>query len=359
MTKKIRVKDIANMAGVSPGTVDRVLHNRGNLSAKSKSAVENALLKLKYRPNIHISSLSLKKKYNLVVVIPQVVKGEYWECTQRGIVRALNNYDTIDINCEFCYYDQFDLFSCRETFEKIIEMAPDAVIIGPTFRDETIHTVSILEDNNIPYSFVDSMVEGTSPVAFFASNPYKCGYLICKLMHNIIPAASEFVVFQAIRIGDSSANTTVLRKRGFMDYCHKFNLTNHLRIAPFSVTEPERNKELIGVFFEKNPNVRGAIVLSSRGSVIANYFKEQNIKGVKLICIDITDSNRKAVQTGDIDFVIGQRPQQQGYFAVKALVQHLLYKNVPRQENYMPIDILTQENIDIYQEFGEYTEAGN
>ena len=31
------IKDIARMAGVSAGTVDRVLHNRGDVSPKSKA----------------------------------------------------------------------------------------------------------------------------------------------------------------------------------------------------------------------------------------------------------------------------------------------------------------------------------
>ena len=43
MAKQIKVKDIAQMAGVSAGTVDRVLHKRGNVSAKSQEAVEKVL----------------------------------------------------------------------------------------------------------------------------------------------------------------------------------------------------------------------------------------------------------------------------------------------------------------------------
>ncbi|HNX12560.1 MAG TPA: LacI family DNA-binding transcriptional regulator, partial [Paludibacteraceae bacterium] len=40
---KVRIKDIAVLAGVSEGTVDRVLHNRGEVSKKSKEAVEKVL----------------------------------------------------------------------------------------------------------------------------------------------------------------------------------------------------------------------------------------------------------------------------------------------------------------------------
>jgi LacI family transcriptional regulator len=70
MEKKIRIKDIAKMAGVSAGTVDRVLHNRGNVSDDARKAVEKVLEQVDYKPNMHVSSLSLKRKYRIVVTTP-------------------------------------------------------------------------------------------------------------------------------------------------------------------------------------------------------------------------------------------------------------------------------------------------
>ena len=49
---KIRIKDIARLANVSTGTVDRVLHNRGEVSAKSREKVEKVLKEINYQPNI-------------------------------------------------------------------------------------------------------------------------------------------------------------------------------------------------------------------------------------------------------------------------------------------------------------------
>ena len=40
MARQAKIKDIARMAGVSAGTVDRILHNRGNVSESSRKAVE-------------------------------------------------------------------------------------------------------------------------------------------------------------------------------------------------------------------------------------------------------------------------------------------------------------------------------
>lgn len=42
---KIRIKDIAERSGVSVGTVDRVLHNRPNVSGKARAKVEAILKK--------------------------------------------------------------------------------------------------------------------------------------------------------------------------------------------------------------------------------------------------------------------------------------------------------------------------
>jgi len=60
---KIRIKDIATLAGVSEGTVDRVLHNRGEVSEKSKAAVEKILEEINYSPNLLARSLASKKHY--------------------------------------------------------------------------------------------------------------------------------------------------------------------------------------------------------------------------------------------------------------------------------------------------------
>jgi LacI family transcriptional regulator len=43
ITSKIRIKDIAERAGVSVGTVDRIIHGRGNVSPISMERVQKVL----------------------------------------------------------------------------------------------------------------------------------------------------------------------------------------------------------------------------------------------------------------------------------------------------------------------------
>ena len=55
MAERIRIKDIALKAGVSVGTVDRVLHKRPNVSEKVREKVEKVLKEQNYEPNMYAS----------------------------------------------------------------------------------------------------------------------------------------------------------------------------------------------------------------------------------------------------------------------------------------------------------------
>ena len=353
MASKPRIKDIAELAGVSAGTVDRVLHGRGKVSESSRIAVEKVLQEVNYKPNLYLSSISMRKRFRLAVAIPECVAGEYWEQVRAGILRAVKEYDSIDITCDFFYYNQFDLYSCRSTFERVAAENRDAVIIGPTFKDETTVLANHLNDTQTPYVYVDSMVDGTSPLCFFSADQQVCGYLIAKLMHCITPEGSDYVLCQAKRVGDESANNTLMRKIGFTEYFRERGLEGHIKRLVFSAAHPQDNEELIGDFFEKNPDIGGGAVLSSRGGIMADYLKRHDRSDIKLVTFDLTRSNIEGLRNGGLGFVICQRPAQQGFSAVKALMMNLVFGRTVSTENYMPLDIVTRENLPYYSDMTE------
>lgn len=351
MQQRVRIKDIAKMAGVSPGTVDRVLHNRGNVSEAARVRVEEALAQVNYKPNMHVSSLSLKRKYTIVVTTPQASAGAYWESIHNGIRHALDEYENIKVKFRIFTYNQYDIYSCRETFANIADYDMDGVIIGPTFNEETVNLCEKLSNKGIPYIFVDSNITDTSPLAYFSADHYVCGQLMAKLITAIIPADGRIGILQAVRTGDRSANTTILRIKGFTDYLTERGCLNPILRIPFSVSEPEDNEMYLSQFFKKNDNIPGIVVMNSRGNFIANYLSTNKITGVKMICMDLTSTNIEAMKKGQIDFLIGQGPEYQGFYAMKTLLEFLIFKHPVRVQNYVQLDILTKETIDYYKKF--------
>ncbi len=68
--ENIRIIDIAKLAEVSPGTVDRVLHNRGKVSPEKRAKVEKVLKEINYEPNMVARVLASKKVYRFAVLAP-------------------------------------------------------------------------------------------------------------------------------------------------------------------------------------------------------------------------------------------------------------------------------------------------
>ena len=354
MAKQVKIKDIAKMAGVSAGTVDRILHNRGNVSQASREAGERVLSEVGDRYNIHTSAISLRREYRIIITMPTASPGEYWGTMQEGIKHALHEYCDISIDCNYAFYNQFDVYSCRSAFESIPDSAPDAVIIGPTFTEETVSLCSRLDSRKIPYIFVDAAIEGTSPIATFTTDQYACGELLGHILHSITPAGSGFAIFRNQRIGNRSSNNSVERKKGFMNYCRKNGAGQQIHETSFSVMTPEDNEKSVIGFVEKHPDIRGIAVLNSRGYIIADILNRHSLDHIKMVSFDLTSNNVRGIRDGSIEALLCQRPGLQGFLAVKTVIRYLLYNRTDLPlHTLMPIDIVMKQNLDFYREFTE------
>lgn len=88
MEKIYTIKDIAELAGVSKGTVDRVLHKRGKVSEDALKKVNEVLDKIDYQPNLMARSLKKKQIYSICVLIPDSANDPYWQPCIDGINEA-------------------------------------------------------------------------------------------------------------------------------------------------------------------------------------------------------------------------------------------------------------------------------
>jgi len=75
----VRIKDIAEKAGVSTGTVDRVLHKRGKVAPDVERRVLQALKEMNYEPNLIARALGSNKSYRIAALLPDPAYDSYWQ----------------------------------------------------------------------------------------------------------------------------------------------------------------------------------------------------------------------------------------------------------------------------------------
>lgn len=350
---KIRIKDIATLSGVSEGTVDRVLHNRGEVSEKSRDAVRKVLEEINYSPNLLARSLASKKNYCFAYLIPQHLKNDYWEKVERGFDQASNDFLQYNIHLEKFYFNQFDSNSFAIVSSELIDTNPDAVIMAPIFKDESMNFCRQLKERQIPFSFIDSVIAEVDYLSYYGQNSFQSGYIAAKLLFQSVPDNAQVIFIRNKRKGAVS-NQTLTRKAGFMHYIQEKMLTN-IELINLELTDEneDENRDALKLVFEKYNNIKAAITFNSKAYRLAMHLQNLKHSDVQLIGYDLLEENLKYLKQDVISYLIAQRPEKQAYLSVRDLCSVLVFKQEINKNNYVPMDILMKENIEDYLLFGE------
>ncbi len=351
---KLRIKDIAELAGVSEGTVDRVLHNRGDVSQKSHDAVNKVLDELNYSPNLLARSLASKKLYTFLYIIPEHKTSDYWEIVENGFAQAAADYSHYNVKIEKLYFSQFDLNSFIEVAKKAIKILPDAVFLAPIFKNESLSFSKQLSELKIPLSFIDSMIPEAEFSTYYGQDSFQSGYLAAKMLLGALPQQSQVLVIRTQRKG-SVSNQTIARYNGFVQYISDHNIENQYDIIniEFSNSDEVANREVFEQCIAKNKNIKAAITFNSKVHRLAKLLVDLEQENLRIIGYDLLKQNVEYLKSGVINLLIAQRPDKQSYSTVRDMCKQLIYKQEVKKINYMPIDILMKENIDDYMNFVE------
>lgn len=353
MDKKgnVRIKDIAEISGVSTGTVDRILHNRGKVSEEARKKVDKVLKEIDYHPNLIARSLALKKNYRILVLMPRFEEGEYWEIISSGIDKAEKELSNYNIEVERMYFDQYDKSSFDALVNHIDEEEFHGALVATVFMESAIALTHKLDIFKIPYVLIDAYIENTNCLCYFGTNSYDSGYIAAKLMFEQIRPNDNISIFRFIRKGDSYSMQVMKREEGFRNYLSEHNYTGTIYPVHIHADDLERNLDLLDSFFEQHPNVHAGIIFNSRVHVLCDYFTHRQQDGFKLIGYDILDKNVHYLNQGIVTHLIAQRPEVQGFNSIRALFRTLVLKEDSEMINYMPIDVLMKENIKYYNNY--------
>jgi len=350
----IRIIDIAKLAEVSPGTVDRVLHNRGKVSPEKRAKVEKVLKELNYEPNMVARVLASKRIYRIAVLTPVFTEGEYWELVCEGIDKATAELRKFNLVTVYFQYNQYD----RRSFDKAVnlfkEEAFDGVLIATQFGEKVIQLSKELDEKEIPYIYIDSDISGQNDLSYFGGDSFASGVIAAKLLVGEVGKEAD-IFFAHIRFKYKEISVQMkTRELGFMDYLnkHHFNGKIHqVEIDPENYAESIRQLENI---VDKSQGLVGGIVLNSRIYELIRLTDKMNAvmrSRIRLIGHDAIDANLEALEEEKVSFILSQRPEVQGYDAIKALGNYFLFKQTPEKVNYMPIDILIKENMEFYNNY--------
>ncbi len=350
--EKIRIKDIAEMSGVSVGTVDRILHGRPNVSAKAREKVEKTLKEIDYKPNMYASALAYNKSYTFYCIIPrhQNQTVAYWDEIEEGVMSAKEHHRDFNVDVKMLYYTRFEDDTFAEATETCLNGAPDGVILVPSRLDNTRRFTNILHERNIPFILLDSYMPDLRPLSFYGQDSFCSGYFAARMLMLIAANEKKVMLMKLTKDGHVVSKQQENRETGFRHYMHDH--FPDVEIIDLDLPLDVKRDKYDGVlekFFKEQPDVHHCITFNSKAHIVGEFLQRTNRRNVQIMGYDMVKKNAECVRQGSISFLIAQHGYMQGYACVESLFEAIVLKKEIQPINYMPIELLTKENVDFYR----------
>lgn len=355
-TKAVRLKDIALKANVSVGTVDRVLHNRGRVSELVRQKVLSIMRELSYEPNLLARTLGANRTYRLAVLQPDPTLDPYWQAPWEGIAQAAQELKPYGVTLSMHPYDLGQVSSFREQAGQVATAsAPDGILIAPLFYRESLAFFQRWRQAGIPYVLFNTHIAELPCLSYVGQDSYQSGFLAGKLVQL---GQAEGGTFLVAHIAEDLANSlhVTQKEQGFRDYfsqqaARREGAGPSYKIRSLelpSPAEPAFARQLNQLLDEEGPRLKGIFVSTSKAYEIAPYLQAYHREDIRLVGYDLLARNIHFLREGIITFLINQNPKQQGYRGICALADQLVFRKEPAPVTYLPLDIITQENLQYY-----------
>jgi LacI family transcriptional regulator len=345
--KNIRIKDIAKLAGVSVGTVDRVLHNRGRVSPEALKKVTEVMDQIEYKPNLIARTLGSNKNYRIAALLPDPNQDPYWEQSNYGILQAQNEWAQYGIRVELFLFDLLDKNSFQKTAREVHEAKPDGILVAPIFYHEALPIFDLFRETDIPFVLFNTNIPEAKPLSFIGQNLYQSGRVGAELMYFGQQQAGTLAILHIDEDIHDSVHLSE-KEKGFREYFEEKQKSN-FNIIDFILNpkDPSFSNQLTQLL--NDTNLRGIFVSTSKGTfVTASFLEKSGRKDVRLVGYDMLDENLKYLKSGVIDFLINQNPKRQASLGISHLVNHLMFKKGTPDTDLFPLEVITQQNVESY-----------
>ena len=347
---KIRIKDIAERAGVSVGTVDRVLHERPNVSKTAREKVEKALKEMDYQPNAYASALAYNKNYTFVCLLPQHSSEAYWEEVEQGLQAATLRRRDFHVSLRLIHYERFNPDSFVKATEESLGLEPDGVIFVPAKLELTQQFADEMHELNIPFILLDSYLPDLKPLSFYGQDSFQSGYFAARMLMLIASKEKEIFMMKHLKDGHVGSKQQSNRETGFRHYMRDH--FPHIAITEINLPKGDTQDhyyQILEEFFTTHPHIHHGITFNSKAHLVGQFLLRTNRRNVQIMGYDMVPKNAECVRQGSISFLIAQHAFMQGHDCIETLFQAIVLKKEVTPVNYMPIELLTKENIDFYR----------
>ena len=178
----VTVKTLAKAAGVSRGTVDRVLHDRGSVKKELALKIKTLAKELGYVPNRAGRALSgVRERYKIGVLLPSVGNA-FFDGVIEGIDKACTEYAELGVDVILKKIQGYEEHTHLEAIDELKKMGCSALCIATVDTPKVAEKLNECQALGIKVILVNSDVSNVNRVCYVGADYTKAGKTCAGLL---------------------------------------------------------------------------------------------------------------------------------------------------------------------------------
>ena len=323
----ITIKELAERTGVSRGTVDRVLHDRGRVSPEVKDLVLRKAEEFGYQPNRAGKILAARKQPHKIGVLLPAEGNPFFIDVIKGMEDADREYHDLGFSMEIVSVKGFDKDRHLSAIEELKASGSDAIVAATI---DSPDVVSLLENTGLPFSAVNSDLSSECRLCYVGPDYYGKGALHAGLLAIEGGKRGGILILKGSK--DMKGHDEIIK--GFRDTLEKRAVETEI-ISEFETSDDdEKARFVVQRELSIHPEI-DTLFVSTAG--ILGAVEGAVGKNMLIFTSDDVIATRELIRSGRIQWTICQEPYRQGYESIRRMQDYLI-------DGRTPDDLIT-ENI--------------
>ena len=347
MGGKVTIKKIAELAGVSRGTVDRVLNNRSYVKEDVRERILAIVQETGYvsQREVHLrEQAEHEKELRIGVLLPNRDFGsQFLSEVKQGIARAAGEMEESGVRV---YVKQCETDLPAEAISLLDElkgMGAQAFSVCALNDASVSEHLLKLKGEGLPCVTFNSDLPGSGRILFVGQDIRKTGRLAAELMSKCIRPGEQILA----TVGNLKFDGHQQRLAGFREKLGELEFPEENLLLAETFNDYTETLSLVTDRIRQYPKLKGIYMANLSVAGCAEAIRREGKQGeIHVVCHDINPGIARLLAEGLVDFTIPQDFAYQGYEPLKCLAAYLRGSAVWRPEpQKLMVQVLCRENV--------------
>ncbi|MBE6007057.1 MAG: LacI family DNA-binding transcriptional regulator [Sarcina sp.] len=339
---KVTIKKIAEIAGVHPATVDKVLHNRPGVSDEVRERVRKLIDELGYKPNP--AGRVLQKQGREFVIAAILVKVDALPYIKEGIEKGIREQTGLDITIHWYLSSYSDAGQQAQFIDKAVEEKADGIILSPINSNRVREAINRAAAAGIPLVTTNSDIDGTQRLCYVGQDGRRASRVAGRTMGNLLGGSGRIAIISSAIASENNSYHVKVREEGFCDFLRETFPDVEIIASVESFEDPEITYRETYNLLKKHPDLDGLYITCGGVSQVGRAIRDCGREDIKTLSFEKYPEILDLMQEDIIDCTIDSELERQGEIPVQVIMDELVLKKHPNEDNiFTDIRILIKE----------------